>query len=338
LCVLALAPFTACMTPEDDTPGAESSANPDSEKPASVELGTAQSALSAWALTISASSTKLWPTRSLTLTMTANQDVGPTPLFMSIWDSRPGVGAVMLKRCGSGTVCTVTTTSPVPAFVTYIAELTDVNNNESVENSLVAKIVNVEWQSANLTLSATPHTLPVGASTTLATHTVEIGLSPFYAEMFDTTTGAAFTPCGSGTACTATTSQPVATTHAFKAYLSFLGSALPPPNVSEEAPLNFVTWTASGYSLSLSASDDFVTAIASVNVGPTPYYIEIFDLTLGTRIGICGSGTTCSATVSAPSTFPHAVVAFISANDATLAPANIQASSNTVFAAEAPPR
>src|ERR1043166_5414640 len=36
----------------------------------------------------------------------------------------------------------------------------------------------------------------------------------------------------------------------------------------------------------------------SYNVGPTPYYIEIYDQTTGARLASCGYGTTCSATVS----------------------------------------
>ncbi len=339
---LMLAPlFTACVAldgGEGDMPGAESDVVSDSDKPASDHLGTTQAALSSWVLTLSASSTSLWPTQSLTLTMTANQDVGPTPFFMSIWDSRPGVNAVLLKRCGTGTVCSVTTTSPTPAFVTYIAELTDVNDNESVENSLIAQVVDVEWKSSNLTLSASPTTLPIGSTTTLTTHTVEIGSSPFWAEIFDVTTGTRLAACGSGTSCSATISQSVATTHAFQAYFSQLSATSPPAGVVEQTPINYVTWTASGYSLSLAARFDDVTATASLDVGPTPYFIEIFDLTLGTRIGICGTGTTCTATAAAPLGAPHAVVAFISANDSTLPPANIQAVSNTVFAEAEPPR
>ncbi|HEY0482402.1 MAG TPA: hypothetical protein VGD37_33005 [Kofleriaceae bacterium] len=341
--LLAFAPLLAAcaLDPEArevEDPSADSSGDlaPPSDKP-TVQTGVAQSALSSWVLTLNASQTSLWPTQPLTLTMTANQDVGPTPLYMTIWDSRPGINAVRVARCATGTVCSVTLTSSVPAFVTYIAELTDVSDNESVENSLIAQIVNVEWKSANLTMSVSPTTLPVGATTTLTAHTVEIGSSPSYTEIFDVTTGTRLAVCGSGTVCSASISQAVATTHAFRAYFSQLSTASPPPGIVEQTPMSYATWTASGYSLGLGASFDQVTATSSVDVGPTPYYIEIFDLTLGTRIALCGSGTTCSASVSVPAWSSHAVVAFISANDPTLTPASIQAVSSTVLATGKPP-
>jgi hypothetical protein len=61
-----------------------------------------------------------------------------------------------------------------------------------------------------------------------------------------------------------------------------------------------------GFSVSLvtSSSDPYagqpvtVTAITNVDVGPTPYYVTIYSETTGAALAVCGSGTTCSATVS----------------------------------------
>src|SRR5262249_40286206 len=61
-----------------------------------------------------------------------------------------------------------------------------------------------------------------------------------------------------------------------------------------------------GYSVSLGASSSWVsagtsvtlTATASTDVGPTPYFIEILRQN-GSAVAICGSGTTCATTVSA---------------------------------------
>jgi hypothetical protein len=333
--LLALAPlFTACALEPD--PG-DLAADPSSDvatdpaKP-TEQTATVQSALNTWVLTLNASASTLWPTQQLTLTMTANADVGPTPLYMTIWVSQPGVPAVLLKRCNSGTVCSVTTTSQTPAFLNYVAELTDNLDQQSVENSLIAKVAEVSWKDSQLTLTASPTTLAVGATTTLIAHTVEIGPSASYAEIFDETTGTMIATCGTGTACTATVSQAAATTHAYRAYFSQLSSVSPPPGVVQQTDVQYVTWSASGYAISLSARFDHVTATSSIDVGPTPYYIQIFDLTTGARLAVCSSGTVCSADDNAPVGGPHGVAAFISSIDPTLTPANIQAVSNTVEA------
>jgi hypothetical protein len=99
--------------------------------------------------------------------------------------------------------------------------------------------------------------------------------------------------------------------------------------------LSYVTWSNARYLISLTASrtsygQDTVTAMTNVNVGPTPYYIEIFSQTTGSRVAVCGSGTSCSANVSL-NFGKNEFVAFVSSYDTLLPPANIQASSNVVI-------
>jgi hypothetical protein len=61
-----------------------------------------------------------------------------------------------------------------------------------------------------------------------------------------------------------------------------------------------------GFSISLATSSSYpyasqtvtLTATTNADVGPTPYYITIYSETTGAELGICGSGTTCSASVS----------------------------------------
>ena len=74
-----------------------------------------------------------------------------------------------------------------------------------------------------------------------------------------------------------------------------------------------------GFTVSLAASstDPYVgtsvtlTATANTDVGPTPYYISIYDETTGAELASCGSGITCSATVSESATGSHEFEAFI---------------------------
>jgi hypothetical protein len=99
--------------------------------------------------------------------------------------------------------------------------------------------------------------------------------------------------------------------------------------------------------VSLSASEttlDFgdattLTATANEDVGPTPYWIEIFDVSTGNLLAACGSGTTCTATSQVDAPIPHTVsmtqeyVAYVSTYAATLPTTGIQAASPVVWAA-----
>jgi hypothetical protein len=96
-----------------------------------------------------------------------------------------------------------------------------------------------------------------------------------------------------------------------------------------------------GFTVSLAASstDAYVgtavtlTATANTDVGPTPYYITIYDETTGAELAVCGSGITCSATVGESSTGSQRFEAFIG-DDVTSdgAPGFVLVSSNQVTA------
>jgi hypothetical protein len=97
-----------------------------------------------------------------------------------------------------------------------------------------------------------------------------------------------------------------------------------------------------GFTVSLAASstDPYVgttvtlTATANTDVGPTPYYITIYDETTGAELAICGTGSTCSATVSESSAGRQQFGAFIGDNVAgTGNPGFVLVSSNEVTVA-----
>jgi hypothetical protein len=60
-----------------------------------------------------------------------------------------------------------------------------------------------------------------------------------------------------------------------------------------------------GFAISIATSSSaplvgqsvILTATTSTDVGPTPYYITIYSETTGAELAVCGSGTTCTATV-----------------------------------------
>jgi len=188
----------------------------------------------------------------------------------------------------------------------------------------------------SVSLAASHVALAPGGTTTLtASANEDVGPTPFYIEIFDRTTGANVALCGFGTTCSTNVTQSASTVRSYIAYISSLGFSNPPPDVRATSASVWVSWL----SVTLSASPTFqwrygysrLTATSSLNVGPTPFYIEIFDRTTGTYLTACGSGTTCSTLVSQPFSTTHAYVAFVSGYGTGFPPPNVRATSNTVF-------
>lgn len=290
--------------------------------------------MTTWTVSLSASVTYTWPTDYSTLTAMASQDVGPTPYYIFIINANTGAS---VGSCGGGTTCAVTLTYPTPTYDYFYAIIA--SNSSGLSEQASSSEIPVYWQGIQLTLSASLNTLPVGNSSTLtATSNTDISSSPFYIEIWDTTAGGgplngAYT-CGVGATCSVSVSQSVATTHAFVATFSAESATYPPTSLQETSAASYVTWTAGGWLVSLSApaetinGPETVTATANGDVLPTPYYIEIFDEN-GTLLKSCGSGSTCSVSYMPARSPGSCMVAFISSYSTTLPPANIQASSNT---------
>jgi hypothetical protein len=283
----------------------------------------------AWTASLTVNSSSLWPTQYATLTATTNSDLLRTPYYLVIYNTNTGQ---WLNSCGGGTTCSVAVTEPTETVDGFVAYVQDFVNPPIAASGPQF----VTWHGAGLRLSASQNTTTVGASVTLTTTTdQDIGPSPFYVEIYDATTGTWLNDCGFGTTCSATVSQAAATTHAYRAYLSLFGTSSPPPSVEETTPATYVTWADKGYTLGMSAPvinglRETVTVTANVDVGPTPYYIEVFN-DYGTLLGYCGSGSVCQVTYDGQPFFMN-VFAFISPFDSHLLPANILASSNTVAA------
>jgi hypothetical protein len=95
------------------------------------------------------------------------------------------------------------------------------------------------------------------------------------------------------------------------------------------AQVAFVDLTASS---STGGTNNPVTLVATSNVDvtPTPYYIDIYDITSGRLLNSCGYANSCSATDTVPGCVTHSYRAYIADPSTTPPPTNIQATSNTV--------
>ena len=79
------------------------------------------------------------------------------------------------------------------------------------------------------------------------------------------------------------------------------------------------------------ATTSILTPTTNINLGPTPYYLKIYDLTAGTYVGSpCGTGTGCAAVVTQPTAGVHCYVAVVGLNSASFPPASEQAQSGSV--------
>jgi hypothetical protein len=262
---------------------------------------------------VTASPPSPWAMGSTTLTATTNIDVGPTPYYIRIWDGEAGA---FIATCGTGTTCSGSVTRPAIQMSWFDAVVADAQGNDAD-----SVLFPVDWHGSGVQLSQSATTLGLGGGATLTTTTsYDIGSSPFYVEIFDMTSGTLLNHCGFGTTCAATVSQTAATTHTYRACFSSFGTTYPPPNLLECTEDHFVTWSSSGVSVSLTApattySTVTVTAVSSIDVGPTPYYLQIYNIE-GTRIAWCASGTTCSTTFSPTESGSHLVAFVGSANPA----------------------
>lgn len=288
----------------------------------------------AWSVNLTASPTNLWPKQYSTLTATTNADVGPTPYYTSIYDVTTGT---YIKICGSGTVCSISVTHPKATTHSYRAYISSYpTTNPPLNQQAISGLVSVTWRGVSVSLKASPTTVGVnGTSTLTATASADIGPSPFYIQVFNATTGTHLKSCAFGTVCTVSTSKAFATTQRFVAYVSDFNMAYPPTGIQATSNASFVTWTYSSYRVSLTSTSAgllqrTLTATSNINVGPTPYYIEIFNIRTGARIAICGSGTTCSTVVPVGFVSRTDYVAFVSSSSTALPPLNTQASSNIV--------
>ena len=83
--------------------------------------------------------------------------------------------------------------------------------------------------------------------------------------------------------------------------------------------------------LSQSRSGAF-TAYSTRDVGPTPYYISIFNTTTGQRLALCGFGNACTTSnyVSPPLNTCYDYISFIGSTSLTIPPAPVYSSSNSV--------
>jgi hypothetical protein len=210
--------------------------------------------------------------------------------------------------------------------------------------TLAASFANVYWHGANIMMTETAPTVGVGGTSTLTAITdYDVGPSPGWVEIYDVTAATILTQCPAGTRCSVAVSQSTATTHRYRACFSLLSSSFPPSNAMQCTVDHAVSWTSASARVVLSPllmpdGTYQVTALSSMDVTSTPYYIQIYSLE-GGLIKAC-KGTTCTATVT-PGLNLQTLVAFVGLPNSTPPPppppGAIQANSLSPAALVCPP-
>ena len=118
--------------PSANLPAAQAEALPTGE-PVSPDL--------AWTVSLASSAMVVAPGVNVTMTATANQDVGPTLWSIVLLNGSTIVGPL----CGDGSTCSWTVTSAIPASISYTAVIA--NSNASVIEA-ASDSVTVVWTNA----------------------------------------------------------------------------------------------------------------------------------------------------------------------------------------------
>lgn len=281
-----------------------------------------------WSVSISDSNAYLGIGKTVTLTATSNQDVGPTVYYIEIYNQTSGA---LLNACGTGTSCTATfanNSANQQGFVAYVAGYSVKTPPPTV--AAVSGTAYTTWVAVT-GMSASPQYLaPTGKSTITVSANVNVGPTPWYLELFDATTGAFLAYCGTGSSCSATVQQNTATIHKFVGYISNYGNTNPPTGVQSSGSV-YAYWM----SLSISASSYGVapggtttlTASTNTDVGPSPYWLSIFDGTTGTKVTSCASGSSCSGNYTVAGSAVRDFWAYIGGSGTTAPPAPLLESS-----------
>jgi hypothetical protein len=150
------------------------------------------------------------------------------------------------------------------------------------------------------------------------------------------------TICVQGTTCSVQVSQDRATSVSYIAVVASTIAPFPPPTIFGQSADVRLTWTpvfvdlttsiAPGASPAVALSTPVqLTATTTIDVGPTPYYIEIFDATAGTLVTSCGRGRNCTAPVTHTDASTHRYVASTAQFSSTFPAKDVSDSSPPIY-------
>jgi hypothetical protein len=286
--------------------------------------------ISGYSISLYESTNALAPGGWMTLSAYANLDVGPTPYYIEFYDRNTGG---LLNYCGYGSSCSTSVSQSSPtthSYIAYIGSYSGTNPPGTV--AATSNVVSCTW--LGVSMGASPrYTSPGSWSLVTVYANTDVGPTPYWLELFDATTGANIAICASGSSCSAWVNQGGATVHWYTGYASGYGTSKPPPSVQASASI-FVVWFGISLTATLAAMQPGQTtslqANANADVGPSPYWISIFDQTTGARVALCASGSVCGVNINQASSTIRNYIAYVGSSGTAAPPSPVQATSNSV--------
>lgn len=161
---------------------------------------------------------------------------------------------------------------------------------------------------------------PMQYTQLVATASRSVDYSPYFVSIYDTTASVLVAACGNGTTCTASVTSAIGASHDYAAVVS----PKPDPTVTgmpsgiraASSPVT-VNWTTFSVSLAVNpttvelGSATTVTATSNVDVGTSPFYTEIYDVTSDSLVAVCATGATCAGTRTSATATTDAYVAYV---------------------------
>jgi len=168
---------------------------------------------------------------------------------------------------------------------------------------------------SQLALATTADTVRAGQQAVLtATSSSSVTGTPLAIEIFDRTAGTLIAACGEGSRCSVAYSA-TSGIHDFAAYVAPPTVSLPDVATSLASNHVKVGWLDSGI-VSTSrvvgqGQSITITATSTVDVAASGRWLEIYDLTAGSRLTYCSRGTSCATTVKETTGSVHKFVGYV---------------------------
>jgi len=238
----------------------------------------------------SASQDLLWPGQSAVVHVTSNR-AGSTKLYVGVRDAVTkqtlGACAPGLNNCDVTVPYTNRAARDLEAYALYID-----TTRSPIINMQATWTKTIRWNTnVALTLTVDKGTASLGENATVtATADRNMAMTSDYAiEIFDLTSSVRVGLCHTSI-CAVTRNYATAGLHEYRALVSEGEGYLLPEVMLAQAGSQFITWTGTGYRISL---NDQGVATTNVNVWPTPYYIIVYNYDTHAS-EVCGSGMSCS--------------------------------------------
>lgn len=288
----------------------------------------------AWTVTLTADpATSLQVGVSATLTATANASVTTANEALNIENLTTHT---VVATCQVGTTCTLTAVHQLPQTVTYAADIGP-PGAKIAASGVVARSsqVAVTWTPPTVTVSASTTSVRVGQAVTVTGTTTFLPTGDTLTVVGSDDANASTSTASQGSVSTSLTdTQGTPTTVTYTAAVYTDNGLL----VAQSASVG-VTWSASsGWQVSLTANPTSLpagqtttlTATANQSVTPTPYAINIEDMSTYTVIQTCDVGTTCTVPVTESQAMTQTFAADIGDPGAKIAAGSVQARSPKV--------